>query len=76
MSDVNTKINNFAKQVGKDLQANDITDRRQDEMIGDISKLKTTKRVSAVEAINELADRTEGYDEAPDFVAQFLLALQ
>ena len=76
MSDVNTKINNFARQVGKDLQANDITDKRQDEMIGDISKLKTTKRVSAVEAINELADRTEGYDEAPDFVAHFLLALQ
>ena len=76
MSDVNTKINNFARQVGKDLQANDITDKRQDEMIGDISKLKTTKRVSAVEAINELADRTECYDEAPDFVAHFLLALQ
>ena len=76
MSDANLKITAFAKQVGQDLKENEITDKRQDQMIGDITRLKTKEKMSAVDAINEIADKIENYDDAPDFVAQFLLALQ
>ena len=76
MSDANLKITAFAKQVGQDLKENEIIDKRQDQMIGDITRLKTKEKMSAVDAINEIADKIENYDDAPDFVAQFLLALQ
>lgn len=73
MSTVDTKLASFAIQVSKDWKDNQVTDRRQDEAIGNLQTLKTEAKTSVVEAINEVASKQKAEESAPDYAALFLL---